>query len=131
MKFLFLLLLFSTSGFAQDIVGVYDSSTPNRRRQVITISENNTYTEREEINYDGVWTYFCTYEGNWSILGDTLVLKPVQVVWSESDITICRPQDDSKQPGCCYSHRYSFDSTCFWNYGPISQRKFVYTKRKN
>lgn len=129
-SFLFLLFLTSLPLTAQNLEGTYELVLENHSKQTITIRKVNDYEEVEYRWYDGKWILKCTYHGAWSVVGDTLILKPITVVWRDKQITTCRDQDDPQQPGCCFTTAYFYDDKNIWNFGPISKTKFLFGKVK-
>lgn len=131
MRFIFpllLVLLVSVQTNPESLLGSYEHVIENRLKQNITIKKVNAYEEVEHRWRDGKWAFKCRYIGKWWVNGDTLVLQPIRVVWYNKEITECRPEDDSKQPGCCFRSEYFFDDKSIWNFGPISKTKYVHNK---
>jgi len=126
--FLLLLLLVSVQTNPESLLGSYEHVIENHLKQNITIRKVNAYEEIEHRWRDGKWVLKCRYIGKWWVDGDTLFLKPLRVVWNTKEITVCRDQDDSDQPGCCYKIDYFYDDKSIWNFGPISKAKYVHNK---
>lgn len=132
-RFIFFLLplfLISVQTNPESLLGSYELILENHSKQHITIKKVNAYEEVEHRWRDGKWMLKCRYIGKWSVVGDTLILKPIRVVWHDKRITECRDQDDREQPGCCYMSRFFFDDKSIWNFGPISKTKYVHEKVK-
>ena len=127
---LFFLLLLSVQTNPESLLGSYELVLENHSKQYITISKVNAYEEVEHRWRDGKWMLKCRYVGKWSVVGDTLVLKPLKVLWHDKTTTVCRDQDDGKQPGCCYTSKFFFDEKSIWNFGPISKTKYLFEKVK-
>ncbi len=127
---LILLLFVSSSLNAQDLVGTYEQVIENRSKQVLSIEKVNNYEEVEYRWYDGKWVLKCRYIGMWSVVGDTLILRPLRVVWANKRITTCKDQGAPEQPGCCFSYNYFYDDKSIWSYGVISKTKYVFEKVK-
>lgn len=125
-----LLLLVSVQSNPERLLGTYELVLENHSKQTITIRKVNAYEEVEHRWRDGKWVLKCRYIGNWSVVGDTLVLKPIKVVWADKHITECRNEDDPEQPGCCFISEYFFDDKSIWNFGPISKTKYLFEKVK-
>jgi len=128
---LLLLFILSSSVNAQGVEGTYECTVPNRVRNTVTIKEKNVYEETEYRMREGKWVLKCTYKGSWSVSGDTLITKPKEVLWaSDGDKTTCRPQDDNKQPMCCFCQKFSYDKNSIWMFGPLSKTQYIYARTK-
>lgn len=123
-----LVLLVSVQTNPEGLLGCYELVLENHSKQTINIQKVNTYEEVEHRWRGGKWVLKCRYVGKWSVVGDTLILRPIKVVWADKHITECRSEDDPEQPGSCFVSNYFYDDKSIWNFGPISKTKFVHKK---
>lgn len=83
----------------------YLREVPDREKSEIILVDDTRYSKKTSKKRRSGWsdTY---YQGTWSMIEDTLVLKPTMIKMYDGKVIKCRPQDDSKQIIACYTFKY-------------------------